>query len=82
SEAIRSIKVNADLNVTKPSKILGLTSALPNEGKSTLAFVFAQHAEPEPGDQAAERREREHDQGLRMALAERTRSAGDHPRLA
>ena len=42
SEAIRSIKVNADLNVTKPSKILGLTSALPNEGKSTLAFVFAQ----------------------------------------
>jgi len=42
SEAIRSIKVNTDLNVTKPSKILGLTSALPNEGKSTLAFVFAQ----------------------------------------
>ncbi len=42
AEAIRSIKVNADLNVTKPSKILGLTSALPNEGKSTLAFVFAQ----------------------------------------
>lgn len=42
AEAIRSIKVNADLAVTKPSKILGLTSALPNEGKSTLAFVFAQ----------------------------------------
>ena len=42
SESIRSIKVNADLSVTKPSKILGLTSALPNEGKSTLAFVFAQ----------------------------------------
>ncbi|CAL80640.1 putative exopolysaccharide biosynthesis protein [Bradyrhizobium sp. ORS 278] len=42
SEAIRSIKVSADLGVSKPSKILGLTSALPNEGKSTLAFVFAQ----------------------------------------
>jgi succinoglycan biosynthesis transport protein ExoP len=42
SEAIRSIKVNADLTLTKPSKVLGFTSALPNEGKSTLAFVFAQ----------------------------------------
>lgn len=42
SESIRSIKVNADLNVTKSSKVLALTSALPNEGKSTLAFVFAQ----------------------------------------
>jgi succinoglycan biosynthesis transport protein ExoP len=42
SESIRAIKVNADLNVSKPSKVLGFTSALPNEGKSTLAFVFAQ----------------------------------------
>jgi polysaccharide biosynthesis transport protein len=42
SEAVRAIKVDADLNVTTPSKVLGLTSALPNEGKSTLAFVFAQ----------------------------------------
>lgn len=43
AEAIRSIKVNADLNlVVKSSKVLGLTSALPNEGKSTIAFVFAQ----------------------------------------
>lgn len=42
SESIRTIKVNADLNVSKQSKVLGFTSALPNEGKSTLAFVFAQ----------------------------------------
>jgi succinoglycan biosynthesis transport protein ExoP len=43
TEAIRSIKVNADLNVAvKSSKVLGMTSALPNEGKSTIAFVFAQ----------------------------------------
>ncbi|RXH16939.1 polysaccharide biosynthesis tyrosine autokinase [Bradyrhizobium guangzhouense] len=42
AEAIRSIKVNADLNVSKASRVLGFTSSLPNEGKSTLAFVFAQ----------------------------------------
>jgi succinoglycan biosynthesis transport protein ExoP len=47
AEELRSIKVALDLNrVLKPHKVLGLTSALPNEGKSTiaanLAFLIAQ----------------------------------------
>jgi succinoglycan biosynthesis transport protein ExoP len=38
SEAIRSIKVAADVyNATKANKVIGFTSSLPNEGKSTLA---------------------------------------------
>ena len=43
TEAIRSIKVAVDLNgVVKESKIIGITSSLPNEGKSTVAANFAQ----------------------------------------
>jgi len=43
AEAIRSIKVSVDLNSdTKQGKVVGITSALPNEGKSTVAANFAQ----------------------------------------
>jgi succinoglycan biosynthesis transport protein ExoP len=49
SEAIRSIKLAVDLEVTIKSsstksgiaKVLGVTSALPNEGKSTIATAVA-----------------------------------------
>jgi capsular exopolysaccharide synthesis family protein len=44
SEAIRSVKLTADLNVTKSHKVIGFTSALPNEGKSTIATALAQLA--------------------------------------
>jgi polysaccharide biosynthesis transport protein len=38
SEAIRGIKVAADVNnAGKPNKVIGITSALPDEGKSTVA---------------------------------------------
>ena len=43
AEAIRSIKLAIDLNSTKSSgKVIGMTSALPNEGKTTLAASLAQ----------------------------------------
>ena len=43
AEAIRSIKLAIDLNPTKTSnKIVGITSSLPNEGKSTIAASIAQ----------------------------------------
>jgi polysaccharide biosynthesis transport protein len=43
AEAIRGIKVAADLYGTKKScKVLGITSALPNEGKSTIAAALAE----------------------------------------
>jgi polysaccharide biosynthesis transport protein len=43
AEAIRSIKVAADMSaVGKASKVIGFTSSLPNEGKSTLAANVAQ----------------------------------------
>jgi succinoglycan biosynthesis transport protein ExoP len=43
AEAIRSIKLAIDLNPTKTSnKVIGITSALPNEGKSTMAASLAQ----------------------------------------
>ena len=43
TEAIRSIKVAVDLNgAVKENKIIGVTSSLPNEGKSTVAANFAQ----------------------------------------
>ena len=43
TEAVRSIKVAADLNGTlKGNKVIGITSSLPNEGKSTVAANFAQ----------------------------------------
>lgn len=43
AEAIRSVKLAIDLNPTKTSnKIIGITSALPNEGKTTIAAALAQ----------------------------------------
>ncbi len=42
AEAIRSVKIAADLSgVLKSHKVIGLTSTLPNEGKSTLAANLA-----------------------------------------
>lgn len=43
AESIRAIKLAIDLNVTNPSnKVIGITSSLPNEGKSTIAAALAQ----------------------------------------
>jgi len=43
AESIRSIKLAIDLNPTNTSnKIIGITSSLPNEGKSTIAVSLAQ----------------------------------------
>jgi exopolysaccharide transport family protein len=43
AESIRAIKLAIDLNPTKTSnKIVGITSSLPNEGKSTIAASLAQ----------------------------------------
>jgi capsular exopolysaccharide synthesis family protein len=42
AESIRSIKLAVDLNVTDTSnKVVGITSSLPNEGKSTIAASLA-----------------------------------------
>src|SRR5262245_32313132 len=43
AEAIRSIKLIVDLNTATKSKIIGLTSCLPSEGKSTVAAAIATH---------------------------------------
>jgi exopolysaccharide transport family protein len=43
AESIRSIKLAVDLNATNASnKVVGITSSLPNEGKSTVAAALAQ----------------------------------------
>jgi polysaccharide biosynthesis transport protein len=43
AEAIRSIKLANDLSgAIKSSRVVGFTSSLPNEGKSTVAFALAQ----------------------------------------
>jgi polysaccharide biosynthesis transport protein len=43
SEAIRSIKLAVDLNgALKVNRVIGFTSTLPNEGKTTVAFSLAQ----------------------------------------
>jgi succinoglycan biosynthesis transport protein ExoP len=43
AESMRSIKLAIDLNSTQASnKIIGITSALPNEGKSTIVASLAQ----------------------------------------
>jgi exopolysaccharide transport family protein len=43
AEAIRSIKFAIDLNLTQASnQVIGITSALPNEGKTTIAGSLAQ----------------------------------------
>jgi polysaccharide biosynthesis transport protein len=43
AESMRAIKVAADLNNSaKPNKVVGITSSLPDEGKSTIAMALAQ----------------------------------------
>lgn len=43
AESIRSIKLGIDLNPAQTSnKVIGITSSLPNEGKSTIAASLAQ----------------------------------------
>ena len=43
AEAMRSIKLAVDLNdVVKANRVIGFTSSLPNEGKSTVAVAVAQ----------------------------------------
>jgi polysaccharide biosynthesis transport protein len=43
AESIRSIRLAVDLDPTRsPSKVVGLTSAVPDEGKSTIAASLAQ----------------------------------------
>jgi polysaccharide biosynthesis transport protein len=42
AEAIRSIKLTIDLHMdSRPCKVIGMTSTLPNEGKSTIAAALA-----------------------------------------
>jgi succinoglycan biosynthesis transport protein ExoP len=42
TELLRSLKVMADLNsLVEANKVIGVTSSLPNEGKSTIASNFA-----------------------------------------
>jgi succinoglycan biosynthesis transport protein ExoP len=43
AESVRTIKVAADLSkTTKANKVVGITSSLPNEGKSTISMALAQ----------------------------------------
>jgi succinoglycan biosynthesis transport protein ExoP len=43
TESIRALKIAADLNrINKTNKVIGITSSLPNEGKSTVATTLAQ----------------------------------------
>jgi succinoglycan biosynthesis transport protein ExoP len=43
AEAIRAIKVAADLSKSvKANKVVGMTSSLPNEGKTTISMALAQ----------------------------------------
>jgi succinoglycan biosynthesis transport protein ExoP len=42
AESVRAIKVAADLyGMSRPNRVIGITSSLPNEGKSTLATTLA-----------------------------------------
>jgi succinoglycan biosynthesis transport protein ExoP len=42
AESIRAVKVSADLDkVTRSNKVIGVTSSLPDEGKSTIAAALA-----------------------------------------
>ena len=42
TEALRAIKLASDLaNIVKSNKVIGITSSLPNEGKSTVSANFA-----------------------------------------
>ena len=43
AELIRAVKVAADLNkLARPNQVIGITSSLPNEGKSTIAVALAE----------------------------------------
>jgi polysaccharide biosynthesis transport protein len=43
AESIRAIKVAVDMaGLTKPNKVIGVTSSRPNEGKSTIAAALAE----------------------------------------
>ena len=42
AEAIRGIKVAADLKIVKTNRVIGITSSVPNEGKSTIAVALAE----------------------------------------
>jgi exopolysaccharide transport family protein len=42
AESIRSIKLAANYYGTAPNRVIGFTSSLPNEGKSTIAAAVAQ----------------------------------------
>ena len=43
AESLRAVKVAADLGGgSKPNKVIGVTSSLPDEGKSTVSASFAQ----------------------------------------
>jgi succinoglycan biosynthesis transport protein ExoP len=42
AETLRSARIAVDLQVSKPQKIIGIVSALPGEGKSTIAVNLAQ----------------------------------------
>jgi polysaccharide biosynthesis transport protein len=41
SESIRAVKVAADSSIVRANKTIGITSSLPNEGKSTVALSLA-----------------------------------------
>jgi succinoglycan biosynthesis transport protein ExoP len=41
AEAVRAVKLAIDLSVPEKSKIIGITSAVPNEGKSTISANLA-----------------------------------------
>jgi succinoglycan biosynthesis transport protein ExoP len=41
AEAVRAVKLAVDLSVPEKSKVIGITSALPNEGKSTISANLA-----------------------------------------
>ncbi len=44
SDGVRAIKLAVDVGArTRSNKVVGFTSALPNEGKSTVALAFGQH---------------------------------------
>jgi polysaccharide biosynthesis transport protein len=42
AESIRAIKVAADLKIVKTNRVIGITSSVPNEGKSTIAAALAE----------------------------------------
>jgi len=45
AESIRAVKLGADLGcATKSSRVIGITSSVPNEGKSTIAASLAQQS--------------------------------------